>query len=313
MQMNLSFREATKTPLSTWQLKYNRNNDEDNQGDPNEDDKSVAEWIANTKAKAESLHEIQDTQDDGQLFDCALLCPKIEQFDSEVAEVIQRMEAILATDTSNTDLFIRPSNNDEARSTYDSLAIELLDDDITPSTIGTEALTLLIDRESFNTEQIVALFLKSRQEKIARRCLRILSMHRKREKKRLSRAIQIVHTRRQGAILGRSFLSWKSHRRMMKVKETALVLKFGRCASKRFRQAFLEWKKIATSQNAFESQIFNQFRHKTLQRSFFGWLKVSRLANEDLTVSSDLFCHLDLQHDGRRLKLLVFSDHDGTS
>ncbi|KAL3791254.1 hypothetical protein HJC23_000871 [Cyclotella cryptica] len=126
-------------------------------------------------------------------------------------------------------------------------------------------------KHSFSDDHMIKLFRRARDEKMLRKCIGCWTKKSKREKKRLDRIEHIVFKKKEGKLLGRSFLKWKHHARMVKVKETILICKFGRLTSKRFRGAFSEWKRKAMDQKCIESEAIDKYRVKALCTAFSGW------------------------------------------
>lgn len=240
------------------------------------DDHSLHSWIDMVQTKAETLTLRPETNQ----------CPRpgfalIEPFESEVTAVIQQMEAMLCDGNNvhnDIGLDFQSQQEDDP-----SLAFDF---QFKPNYLESIRPSVKRDNASFSTDQIVVLLKKSQRERVLRQCLRALSLHCQQEKRRLDRTLHLTQAKRSGKILGLSFLLWKNHCRMLKVKEAALVLKFGRCTSAIFRQAFASWKQIATSRISIKLEVLDRHRLKTLKQAYVGWNQVSRSANVTLTVSS---------------------------
>lgn len=275
MPSNVDKKEGAHPP-SYWQRKFKKRPNDEKDG-RSTDMESLEAWIAATQAKAEELN----------------LLPSInEPFDDEVAFLVKQMESLLSQPQTEDICSERPlQSNDDDDFCFDfNLSgmepLDPLNRSILDSNIGLESNGVLIpDKGLFSTDHIVTLFQNCKREKLERLCLRSLAMHSNREKKRLSRTAQLVYKRRQGKILGNAFLLWKSHCRIARVKQAALVLKFGRCASKRFRRAFAAWKELATTPSAVETEAVDMCRNKMLTRSFIGWKTALTAARDRRKVS----------------------------
>lgn len=220
---------------SNWQQKYkcpqNSLNNHSKSTDDDGDDTSLSldAWIEKVKVNAAALKEplIQPTH------------LNFDEPDSEVAEVIKQMEELLSRGVQNNDQGVVEESNDDFSefdyTGFDFPALELevkANNDLSSDFLGHPLLNTT--NRQFNTKQIAELFCKCREEKLARKCLRCLATHCRREKKRLSRTAAIVQKRRRGYVLGKCFLLWKDICRVVKIKQTVLVIKFGRVASKQF-------------------------------------------------------------------------------
>jgi hypothetical protein len=238
-------------------LKYNQI--QSRKGSNNSDEEDIGTWLEMVKEKSRSEAVALET---------ALLST-----DDEVAEVMMLMDKVLSDAAHNEDFGIDPNieDNEFGQFSFDFLSFST---DI---------------RHSFSSEQMIKLFRRARDEKMIRKCIGRLGQNSKCEKKRLDRIEQIVLKRKQGKVLGGTFLLWKHHARMVKVKETVLICKFGRVTSKRFRGAFLEWKRKAIGQISVESEIVDKHRLKTLRTIFSGWTGTIREARNYDEVSCDVF------------------------
>jgi hypothetical protein len=188
---------------SHWQQKYNRpqnslNNHSKSTTDEDGDDTSLSldAWIEKVKTNAAAL--------EGPLIQPTHL--NFDEPDSEVAEVIKQMEELLSRGVQNDDQGIVEESNDD-----------FFEFDYT----GFDFPALEIEAKANN--DLSSDF--SREEKLARKCLRCLATHCRREKKRLSRTAAIVQKRRQGYVLGKCFLLWKDICRVVKIKQKVLVVR----------------------------------------------------------------------------------------
>lgn len=269
---------------SYWQRKYKRpcNKEDDTLAN------DLTAWIAETQAKAEELNTPLSTNVQLSLN---------EPFDEEVAFVISQMETLLSHPQPEVNYCSVPSlshdnsfdfNNFPAIEPLDQLNCSTLDDGIRfeskLSSLNKEPTTE-VTRGSFSTNHIITLFQKTRRERTLRLCIRSLAAHCKREKKRLNRTTNIVHKLRHGRILGKTFLLWKNHCRIVRVKQKALAIKFGRASSKQFRQAFAAWKNLSTISSAVETEAVDRCRIKVLTRAFDGWKKIMAAAQDRQKVS----------------------------
>lgn len=248
--------------LSQWQLKYQRDHKSHSSlsGINNEEQShSIGEWVACTKGSTTSLQLNLN-----------------EHVDSDIAEVIQQMKSVLSAGAETQSLMI--AETDCAGVFKRNLLSDVNVSVGLDERLGDACLFHENDKDSFNTNQMAALFSKGKEEKIARTCLRCLAMHRKQEKKRLARAALIVQKKQRGNSLGGAYLSWKNYCRQMRVKETVLVLKFGRVVSKQFRQAFVSWKQITTAKNELAQEAAERYQHGMLSNVLSGWMKLTILS-----------------------------------
>jgi hypothetical protein len=256
------------------------NNHSKSTTDEDGDDTSLSldAWIEKVKVNAAALEEplIQPTH------------LNFDEPDSEVTEVIKQMEDLLSHGVQNDDQGIVEESNDDFfefdYTGFDFPALEI------EAKANKDLSSDFLDHQLLSTTnrqlQMAELFCKSREEKLARKCLRCLATHCRREKKRLSRTAAIVQKRRRGYVLGKCFLLWKDICRVVKIKQTVLVIKFGRVASKQFRHAFGAWKKIASEQSELVRQAVEKLEGKVLCRVFSEWRHLLQDIKEKNTVSA---------------------------
>ncbi|KAL7522383.1 hypothetical protein ACHAWX_007048 [Stephanocyclus meneghinianus] len=252
------------SPPSNWQLKYNQI--QSRKDSNNSDEEDIGTWIEMVKEKSRS--------------DAVAMETPLVSTDDEVAEVMMLMDKVLSEVAHNEDFGIDLNIEDNE---VDQFGFEFLSlsTDVRSShdkSLETHPSLKEDDKHSFSSEQMIKLFRRARDEKVLRKCIGSLGQNSNREKKRLDRIEQIVFKKKQGKVLGGSFLLWKHHARMVKVKETVLICKFGRVTSKRFRGAFLEWKRKAIFQNSVLRDVVDKHKLKTLRAVFSGWTSAIRKA-----------------------------------
>ena len=264
--------------LSQWQLKYKRdhnshsnlsNNLSGRTIDVEEDSHNIDEWIANT-TEAASL---------------SLQLNLNDHIDSDVAEVIQQMKSVLSNGAQTQTPMTTETNCEDILFKEKKMLSDVnIGFDLDGQLRGASHFHNH-GKNSFSTNQIAALFCKGRDESIARKCLRCLAKHGKREKKRLARSASIVYKRQHGKLIGKTFLLWKNYCRQMKVKEAVLVLKFGRVVSKNFRKAFASWKLITSAQNELEQGATERHQQRMLNHALKGWMHLTSKSKEHENVS----------------------------
>jgi hypothetical protein len=256
-------------------LKYNQI--QSRKGSNNSDEEDIGTWLEVVKEKSRSEAVALET---------ALLST-----DDEVAEVMMLMDKVLSDAAHNEDFGIDPNieDNEFGQFSFDFLSFSTDIRHNRDKSLEIHPSLKENDKHSFSSEQMIKLFRRARDEKMIRKCIGRLGQNSKCEKKRLDRIEQIVLKMKQGKVLGGTFLLWKHHARMVKVKETVLTCKFGRVTSKRFRGAFLEWKRKAIGQISVESEIVDKHRLKTLRTIFSGWTGTIREARNYDEVSCDVF------------------------
>jgi len=263
------------TQPSNWQLKYNQI--KSRKGSNNSDEKDIGTWLEMIKEKSRSEAVALET---------ALLST-----DDEVAEVMMLMDKVLSDAAHNEDFGIDPNieDNEFGQFSFDFLSFSTDIRHNHDKSLEIHPSLKENDKHSFSSEQMIKLFRRARDEKMIRKCIGRLGQNSNCEKKRLDRIEQLVLKRKQGKVLGGSFLLWKHHARMVKVKEAVLICKFVRVTSKRFRGAFLEWKRKAIGQNSVEREIVDKHRLKTLRTVFSDWTGMIREARNYDEVSCDVF------------------------
>lgn len=197
---------------SRWQLKYGRA--------PREDEDSF--HIPSFNDEEEQHDEIQSLEQwMSRNDDVSSIFSAERDNDDEVAQVIKEMEKVLSHDFMNTidddhssddfecgDMMKGFTINFDLPTNENAFHIDVPEASIPPVNITNQSINIT-GNSSFSTDQMMILFLKGRSDKMARKCLRALAGHCKREKKRLQRVTAIVCNRLRGKALGRSFLCWK--------------------------------------------------------------------------------------------------------
>ena len=281
---------------SHWQLKYGRSSQEDiplfnDEGEQDGEIKLLEQWISgNDNIPPIFLEEHDDIEDD-----------------DEVAQVIKEMEKVLCHDLLETATEDDHSSNDfecdgmmkDFNINFDIPTNEAICNKFALESNPPNPSINLTGNSLFSADQMVLLFRKGRSDKIARKCLRGLAGHGKREKRRMQRATSIIRKRRRGTTLGRSFLSWKSQCRVTKIKQAALILKFGRVNS--ISEAFSGWRLLATNRSDVERKAIDKHQTLVLCKIFTGWKHITNEAKEH--------CEVSISFQRKTVKFLDFHRH----
>ena len=266
-QSNLA---AMENSPSQWQLKYKTSpfqHRSERNIDQVDDDLSFDAWIAKTQESADAFISNSLDYDYGS---------------REIADVIARMEVILGVGAQH-DNHIEYTNLDDSH-TFDELSSRAYTS-MSIQEIGSQHSPFKPDKLSFNNEQMIKLYMKNRNEKISRKCLRILAIQCAVGKRREARSVAIIRKRRRGIVMGRSFLHWKDHYRLMKLKQNSQILKFGRSVSKKFRRVFSAWKELSTTRQGVEREVMDKVRLVTLSHGFFVWRQMTNQSMKKCMVS----------------------------
>lgn len=240
------------------------------------DDASVGAWINLIQRRADEEAATKATLPE---LSCGFPIPydRLPPTDDEVGAVIAEMERLLSGRTT------APTNPLEYSFLHDDPSI---DDSSTNSCTNNNkprnlppkhySLSISSGEQSFSGDHVALVFRRTKGEVIKKKCLTALSQHCQKEKRRLRWIAKLVAKSQRGKILGRVYMNWKHHVRMMKVKESLLACKIGRVLSKKFRRSFAAWKQMTLDRKEIGDLLIERFRQKNLRRIVVDWSKRNR-------------------------------------
>ena len=232
---------------SQWRQRYPR------ESTIEDDTASLSNWIEEVQRKADTNELYEDKNYEYQLrsvMSSAVSSSPLNLLgaapsDSDVADVIARMEQILSSSEDHNASF---NFDDYLESSSNESSAEI----------------------SIDYDHPVDVSFRNRTTK---RCFDELVRHCKSEKKRLGWIEKIVTKQQRMKLLSKYLISWKSINRMIRVKEAMLACKIGRATSSKFRRAFVEWKRLMLTRREQCFKIDSRLRRKVCRRVFYTLMK----------------------------------------